>query len=189
MKKDWKIDVKGIGPVFFERSSRARRLNITVRSNIDVRVAVPYGIPLDRAVRFASTQKLWVQKQMTTMQSRMRKLAKRLKNPMEIDTQVVKKILKERTAHLAAKYNYNYNSITIRNQKTKWGSCSAKNNISLNMKLIRLPDELMDYIIIHELVHTRIKNHGPEFWQELEKAVPNAHKIRNQIKEYPLRLL
>jgi predicted metal-dependent hydrolase len=71
--------------------------------------------------------------------------------------------------------------VTIRNQKTRWGSCSAKNNLSLNIKLALLPDELRDLILVHELVHTRIKNHGPDFWRELKSIYPDARKLDRQV--------
>ncbi|MEA3348593.1 MAG: M48 family metallopeptidase, partial [Pseudomonadota bacterium] len=72
----------------------------------------------------------------------------------------------------------------IRNQKTRWGSCSAKNNISLNIKLALLPDQLRDLVLVHELIHTKIKNHGPNFWQKLEKIYPQARKLDQQVNNH-----
>jgi predicted metal-dependent hydrolase len=95
---------------------------------------------------------------------------------------------------MAKIHNFKYNKVSIRNQKTKWGSCSAKNNISLNINLVRLPDELRDYVILHELVHTRFKNHSKEFWAELNKFVGDsstnssrkAKELSKRLKKYRL---
>jgi hypothetical protein len=72
----------------------------------------------------------------------------------------------------------------VKNQKTRWGSCSEKNNINLNANLVLLPDELIDYAILHELVHTRVKKHSKRFWDELDKLVGNAKKLDQKLKKH-----
>ena len=107
----------------------------------------------------------------------------------EIDRAVARKILCRRIGELAQLHNFRYNRVSIRKQKTRWGSCSSKDNINLNMNLLHLPSELMDYILLHELVHTRVKNHSRDFWNELETVVPNAREIDRKLKDYQYCLL
>jgi len=76
--------------------------------------------------------------------------------------------------------------IKIKSQKTLWGSCSSKNNINLNINLIKLDQELIDYVILHELTHLNIKNHSKKFWQELEKLEPEAIILDKKLKNYNL---
>ncbi|MBL7226120.1 MAG: M48 family metallopeptidase, partial [Desulfobacteraceae bacterium] len=90
---------------------------------------------------------------------------------------------------LANKHGLKYNRVFVRNQKTRWGSCSSKNNISLNVKLVKLPEKLMDYIILHELVHTRVRNHGKEFYAELGRLVTDQKLLVSELKEYGAGLL
>ena len=104
----------------------------------------------------------------------MNALIQKSKELPKIDKEEAREKLSERLAKLAAEHHFQYNRVSIRNQKTRWGSCSSNNNISLNMKLLHLPDQLIDYILLHELVHTRVKNHSQDFWNELETVVPNA---------------
>ena len=67
--------------------------------------------------------------------------------------------------------------------KTRWGSCTAKNNINLNMLMTYLPKKIQDYVILHELLHTRIKDHGKGFWLELDRLTGNAKGIQKKLKE------
>jgi predicted metal-dependent hydrolase len=95
----------------------------------------------------------------------------------------------DRLNRLAQRHGFRYNRVFVRNQKTRWGSCSALNNISLNINLVRLPQELIDYTILHELVHTRIKNHSRRFWQELDKILGDAKQIDKKLSEYGALLI
>lgn len=90
-----------------------------------------------------------------------------------------KKILTERTNYFANLYSLPYRSIKINSAKTRWGSCSSKNDINYSWKLIQAPIEVVDYVIIHELVHTKIKNHSQHFWDAVAKIYPD---YRNAVK-------
>ncbi len=95
------------------------------------------------------------------------------------------KILPSRLTELAQKHGFQFNKLTIRNNKRNWGSCSARNNISLNLQMMKLPDELIDYILLHELVHTRIKNHGPQFWAKLDELSSfRARELSKQVRKF-----
>lgn len=95
-----------------------------------------------------------------------------------------KEYLPRRTEYLAQKYGFSFNKISVRNAKTRWGSCSGKNNISLNIHLMRLPEHLIDYIILHELCHTVEKNHGKNFWTLLDKVSGNAKSLDKEVRKY-----
>lgn len=96
-----------------------------------------------------------------------------------------KKLLPSRLQTLAENHRFQFQKVTIRNNKRNWGSCSAKNNISLNLQLMKLPDELIDYVLLHELVHTKVKNHGPKFWEMLNSITNNrARELAKQVRKY-----
>ncbi len=83
---------------------------------------------------------------------------------------------------LSEKFNLKYNKLALKNQKTRFGSCSFYNNINLNINLMKYDFDVIDYVIIHELVHTKIKSHSKLFWQEVEKYCPNYHILRKNLK-------
>ena len=176
------IEIERIGPVLFERSNRAKHLNISIKEPAKVRVAVPRGISFEKAKNFTHSKIGWISKHLLKIQ--LRSKINLFDKP--VDKQAAKEFLEGRIKELADKFGFVYNKVTIRNQKTRWGSCSGKNNINLNMKLMNIPNHLIDYVILHELVHTKIKNHSPLFWGSLDIYVGNAKVLDKELKKYNL---
>ena len=180
------VKINGIGPVLFERSKRAKRVSISVKPFKGVGVAVPYGLSFKKATEFAQTKADWIKIHLEKMQQYEKEYNFRRDTAEDIDKVEAKTLLTTRLQQLAKDNGFSYNKVFIRNQKTRWGSCSSKNNISLNMKLVKLPDELIDYVILHELVHTRKKDHSKAFWSEMDKLVGNGKKMASRLRKYGL---
>ncbi len=89
-----------------------------------------------------------------------------------------------RIQFLAAEHGFTYNKLTLRNQKTRWGSCSKKKNISLNRKLIKAPMYVIDYVVLHELTHTIFFDHSKKFWQKLSEVCPSYKQSLMWLKKY-----
>jgi predicted metal-dependent hydrolase len=183
------IDIDGVGPVVFERSKRAKHVNISVKPFTGVRVAVPQGSSFARAEEFVYAKTDWIRKHLNKMKQVEQEHDTISESSVDIDRAKARRKLTTRLKQLAEEHRFAYNRIFIRNQRTRWGSCSPQDNISLNVKLVTLPDELMNYVILHELVHTRAKNHGRDFWTHLQGLVGNAENMESKLKEYGFRLL
>ncbi|MFC2098544.1 M48 family metallopeptidase [Bacteroidota bacterium] len=95
-----------------------------------------------------------------------------------------KKYLPERLGELSQKHKLPFAKVVIKNNRSRWGSCSQKNNINLSLHMMRLPDHLIDYILVHELVHTIHKNHSKKFWVELEEKFPGARMADRELRAY-----
>ncbi len=96
--------------------------------------------------------------------------------------------LPKRTAHLANQIGFKYQSVSIKNSKGRWGSCSRDNRINLNLHLMRLQQHLIDYVIIHELCHTIQKNHSKKFWDLMEKVYPGTNQYNKELKNHQIKV-
>ena len=178
------VQIEGVGQVLFERSKKAKHLNISVKPFRGVRVAVPERVPFQNAEVFVNSKIAWIQKSQARIKKYELDSSKSSSTSADIDRTKAKREITRRLKYLAAKHGFTYNRIFIRNQKARWGSCSYRNNISLNIKITRLPEELMDYVILHELTHTRIKNHSDKFWKSLDMLVGDARKKAKSLKQF-----
>lgn len=173
-----------IGAVQFIRSEKATRMIISVKPFEGVSIAVPKGTSFRTAKKLINSKIDWIKKH----QAKVKLVEQRQKNMSrkiaKTDIPAANERLFKRLKKLAKKHGFNYNNATIRHQKTRWGSCSSKNNINLNISLALLPPKLTDYVILHELVHTRIKNHSKNFWAELDKYVDDSSALRKEMKNY-----
>ena len=176
---DYEIEHPDVGIIRYIKNNLAKRIVISVKPDF-VRVTVPRRQTLKNAQKFVEQKIGWIKTHSRNMQF----LSEKSKELPKIKKEDARKKLGKRLSELAQEHNFQYNRVSIRNQRTRWGSCSSKDNISLNMKLLHLPEHLIDYILLHELVHTRVKNHSKTFWDELETVVPNARTIDKQLREY-----
>ena len=96
-------------------------------------------------------------------------------------------LVKERLEYFNQFYGYTWNKIAIRNQRSRWGSCSKRGNLNFNYKIVLLPQNMADYVIVHELCHLREFNHSHDFWALVEKTMPNYKEIRKTMKSIKSR--
>lgn len=179
------LEIEGVS-ILLKRSRRAKRISVSVAPFYGVRVSVPYSSSYSQAEKFVLSKMRWIKKHFEKVKhlESAAQSGEVLGSFSQIEKAAAKEKLVRRLADLAKRYGFTYNRVTIRNQKTRWGSCSVKNNISLNINLAKLPEELTDYVILHELVHTRVKNHSPLFWKEVDKLVGNGKLLRRRLKHY-----
>ncbi len=181
--------IDGIGSVTFIRSVRAKHLRISIKLFKGIQVSVPPAVPLQKALQFVDSKRNWILKHLLSVKKYEEQAIKAGKRAENINPLLAKKQLTSHLHELAKRFEFSYNKVSIRNQKTRWGSCSHNNNISLNRKILRLPEKLQEYILLHELVHTRIKDHSMKFWQELEKILPQARELNKELKKYHIYIL
>jgi predicted metal-dependent hydrolase len=157
-----------IGEVHIVKSVRGRRISIRVHPVRGVRVSVPRLVPYAAAIAFFKLKRGWVLEVMARQKERFKDVPS--VNPAEIAEmrRRAKAELPVRLAELASRYGFVYNRVAIKHNSTNWGSCSSKNNINLNLNIVRLPSVLRDYILLHELCHLRHHDHGHAFHLLLE---------------------
>ncbi len=170
-------------PVKLEKSTKAKRLSMTIRPFEGVRIAVPRWCSFQFAQEFLHKNLAWVLRNIDSIKKQ-ENLHATVKEAGGFNIAGAKRNIIERLEYLANLHSFKYNRVFIRNQKTRWGSCSGQNNINLNINLAKLSDELRDYVILHELVHTKVKNHGSRFWAELDKYASDAKGLDVKLRKY-----
>ncbi|MFI4911763.1 MAG: M48 family metallopeptidase [Sedimentisphaeraceae bacterium JB056] len=177
----------GIGEVVFASSRRSKRLSISVAAYKPVRVSFPPRVSLKTAKEYLQKNAHWVQKSQLRAKEREVKIEQAYRNLPQIDIETEANRIHQRLQQLASAFGYCFGRVSFRNQKTRWGSCSSQNNISLNINLAHLPRHLCDYVLLHELAHTRVKNHGKDFWKELDRTTFNkARQLDKELNQYTI---
>jgi predicted metal-dependent hydrolase len=174
--------------VLFEKSRRARRVSVTIRSSQGVRVAVPARVSFEEARRLAAAKGVWIRRTLARVERARGRCREAVLAAGQLDKRAARALLGRRLEELAAEHGFTCPGLSVRTQSTLWGSASPSGRIQLNAHLAVLPQELADYVIIHELVHTRVRGHGRAFWTELARLVPDVRGCRTRLREYSLAL-
>ena len=178
-----------IGEVTFRKSARGRRVAIRVHPLRGVTVSVPTFVPYAAAMAFFKMKRQWVLDAVRRQKDRLKDTPVASSSEIEELRCQAKSELPPRLAELAARYGFLYNKVTIKHNSSNWGSCSARNNINLNLNIVRLPKALQDYILLHELCHLRHHDHGHGFHLLLEHVLTdNLLKLVDAKDETALEL-
>lgn len=166
--------------------SRRRTLQIEIGQDCRITVRTPLRVSKAEIFRFIDERSDWIEKTLGKMQKRRDEMKIRdrfTENELRAMTELAMTRIPERAAEYARLMGVHYNNITIRCQKTRWGSCSSKGNLNFNCLLMKLPENVRDYVIVHELCHLIEPNHSASFWREVSKYCPDYKELRRQLKE------
>ena len=173
------------------RSGR-RTLGLQVKKDGEIIVRAPYKISQAQIDRFVKEHEEWLLKHLEKAE----KQSAALENVEKLTAEEIKKladqacrIIPGRVAYYAPKIGVTYGGITIRNQKTRWGSCSSKGNLNFNCLLMLAPPEVIDSVVVHELCHRKEMNHSKRFYDEVLKVFPEYHQWNGWLKEHGNELL
>lgn len=165
-------------------SKRARKLTLSIYSGGHFVVTKPSGMADHRVERFMQSKAKWIVEKINRFMKFPSALSRKVSQPLLVDYREQALIFVEkRVQHFNQIYGFNYKKISVKNQKSRWGSCSSKGNLNFNFKIVLLPDRLADYIIVHELCHIGQLNHSKKFWDLVEKTLPHYKILRNELKK------
>lgn len=167
-----------------------KSISIEIFPDCHVLVRAPYQMKNEEIKKFLEEKKSWIEKNIAIMKEHQEQKAK--ETPVEkLSYEEIQgladkamKILPEKVKYYAEKIGVSYGRITIRNQKTKWGSCSGKGNLNFNCLLMLAPEDIQDYVIVHELCHRKEMNHSKNFWSEVEKVMPDYREKKKWLKDH-----
>jgi len=164
--------------IHFVRMRRARRYVMRVRPDGDLRVTIPRGGSKAEALRFAERHMAWAERQRARVLEGRRPAAEIAALCAMAAAELPPQLLA-----LAARHGLTVARVTIRNQRSRWGSCSSRGHITLNFRLMLMPPEVREYILIHELMHLKQANHSIRFWRLVETACPGFRDAERWLKK------
>lgn len=176
------------GKALSYRLVRSNRKSIVVQVCRDgsVVVRVPLGCPEEKAAEFVEQKRDWILRNIGKMQAAEQKRCQQELTPAQKNEKLLeaRRVFPQRVEFYAKKMGVTYGRITIREQKSRWGSCSGKGNLNFNWKLIRMPGKILDYVVVHELAHRREMNHSPAFYRIVASVLPDYRERERWLKEH-----
>ena len=167
--------------------TRRKTIGLEISPDLQITVRAPYHLSDVRIREFVESKQTWILKHLAIMQDRLAHdpIPAGVMSDKELRhmTEEARIIIPERVKYFAQIIGVTYGQITIRHQKTRWGSCSSKGNLNFNWKLVLLAPELLDYVVVHELAHRREMNHSKNFWKIVEAELPDYRERRRRLKE------
>ncbi len=181
-----------IGEVVLSRTRRARRISLSVRPNGSVRLSFPSWVTQRQALGFLEQKVEWVAASRAKMRAKYPtppSLTEEQKAETKRFTEELRKRAKielpKLVEELAARHGFRYGTIKIKNTKTRWGSCTANNDINLSLSLLKLPRYLAEYVVLHELCHTVHHDHSARFHRLLDTVTAGHHKaLSRELRAY-----
>lgn len=167
---------------------RAKHMSIRISRTSEVFVTKPKQVSVAIIEDFIARKKDWIIEKCAyakTLPQPVRKISREEVRLLKVHT---KELVEKRVKHFNQFYNFEYKNIFIKNQKTRWGSCSSQKNLNFNCKIALLDQELIDYIVVHELCHLAQMNHGPMFWNLVAQTMPEYKKYYIALRKKGLEL-
>ena len=164
--------------------SERKTVSVSVKGNGSVVVRAPKGASRERIEGFLLAHKEWIEKTREKVMRENAEVKPLKKEELSALCEKAKKVIPEKVRRFAGLLGVTYGRITIRTQKTRWGSCSANGNLSFNALLMLMPDEVTDSVVVHELCHRREMNHSAAFYELLTAAYPGYYECRAYLKKH-----
>ncbi len=184
-------EADGLGEIRISviRSTR-KSLSLEVRDANTVLARIPTRVSDRELKAFVENHRSWILEKTAVMAEREENRKSTPAPPPELlsktDRMKIQLKIGKRVRHYCETMGVTVGYVTVKSQKTRWGSCSAKGNVNFNYQLAFLPEELLDYVVIHELAHRRHMDHSRAFWAEVEKYCPDYRERKAALKEYSL---
>jgi hypothetical protein len=183
MKRTVKLNGRNID-YNLRKNKSAKRLSLSINCNGDVGLSIPTHFPVILAEKFLIEKADWLMEKLSRIENNKTNPFSRHSHKDYLDKKDnALALIENRINHFNSFYNFTINGITIKNQRSRWGSCSAKGNLNFNYKIVYLPENVADYIIVHELCHLKEMNHSPAFWSLVAQMIPECRQLRKILKQ------
>ena len=183
VKKEIRLDGITI-PYVLKRHPRSKRISLTLLDDGRLIVTIPRRGTHLGAERFIREKRSWIQKYINVDKLRSHDEQRdTYEKEYKTRKQEVLELVEQKVSYFNTNYRFSYNKIYVKNHKAQWGSCTEKKNLNFNYRLIHLPKDLQNYLIVHELCHLRELNHSQKFWELISLTFKNYKILRRRLKE------
>jgi predicted metal-dependent hydrolase len=177
------INLGGRRVVYLLRtSSRGRNLRITIKPGGSVFAVKPRHLSESAVQKFLVEKSAWILKKIDNLQNKQSLLLSGNRADYKRHVETARQLALRKISQFNQIYKINFNRLAIRDQSTRWGSCSRKGNLNFNYRIALLPEHLADYIVVHEMCHLRELNHSPRFWDLVAVALPDYARRRKELR-------
>lgn len=167
--------------------SKRKTISLQIKQDSSIELKAPLHTTNAQIQEFLNQKSEWIEKHLQAVLERKKRLSQvkplNKEEIHELANQALE-VIPKRVAYFASLVGVTYGRITIRNQKSRWGSCSTKGNLNFNCLLMLAPTDVLDYVVVHELCHRKEMNHSPKFWAEVRKVMPDYEKQKLWLKEH-----
>lgn len=170
--------------VSFRKVAKAKGIRIAISSGEKVTVTGSPYVSFRSLEHFFAAHQEWVEKKLLHFRQHPNKTHKLSQEDYQEKKETARKLVQKKLIQWNELYQFSWKRVAIRNQSTRWGSCSSAGTLSFHAAIVDLPEDLQDYLIVHELCHIQAMNHSEKFWTLVQKSLPQAKQLDLRLKKY-----
>ncbi len=182
--KQFSIEIIEGAECVVRKNSLAKKVSIKINTRGEVRATIPWWVSKKNAISFVQENKGWILNKLEKMKNIKAESILQLGDREDylIHKKTAKDFVLGRLEYFNQFYGFSFERVAIRDQRTRWGSCSGKRNLNFNYRIIHLPGEYADYLIVHELCHLKQMNHSSDFWKLVAQTIPDYRRISKELR-------
>lgn len=182
--KQFHIEISEGVKCVVRKNALAKKVSITINSRGAVRATIPWWVSKGNAISFVKDNKIWILDKLAETKDRKAESLLQLggKEDYLAEKENARTFVLQKLKQFNQFYGFSFERVAIRDQRTRWGSCSGKRNLNFNYRIIHLPIEHADYLIVHELCHLKQMNHSKDFWELVSQAIPDYRRISRELR-------
>ena len=183
--KQFQVEVEEGTVCIVRKNALAKRVSITINARSGASATVPWWISKKKAISFVKQNKQWILDKLAKAREMKAESLLQLGDHDDylLHKENARKFVLQKLEYYNQFYDFPFQRVAIRDHRTRWGSCSGKRNLNFNYRIIHLPIEHADYLIVHELCHLKQMNHSSHFWELVSRAIPEYRKISRELRK------